>query len=401
MGNDTGFFDREFPDGDHSVEQTPEYSATVIVGRDRPAFSQDNKKSEPAQSRQARDNARTPSRRNAMASDPYAVSIEDRIIGSSPQISDLRNQIMQYAPEDASVCIIGESGVGKELVAQELHRHGRRNDQIFLPINAGAIPETLATAELFGHQKGSFTGAHVSREGAFIEANGGTLYLDEIGEMPASIQAQILRVLDDGKVSRIGSRAPVQVDIRLITATNRNLRQSVADGKFRRDLYYRINVLPIFVPSLRDRGDDVIEIAEHLIKNHDNPAYRDAVLTPRAIDRIRAHEFPGNVRELRNLIMRAVVHARGGKILPDHLLFDIETTVDEKSPVSIGDAKRLMGKLIAAKALSATEGNVTKAAELTGLTRSSFHKLKQGLEGEDYAAQSATLRNQLRSLLEF
>jgi len=323
VASDTSIYGRDFPDSDRSYDQLPDYSTTAIVARDQNVYSKTkhvNKSGAALARSRSRANGRAA---HSVRSDRYS-GIENRIIGSSPQIKALREQVLHYAPEDAPVCIFGETGVGKELVAEELHRYGRRSDKIFLPINAGAIPETLATAELFGHQKGSFTGAHVSRAGAFLEASGGTLYLDEIGEMPKSIQAQLLRVLDDGKVTPIGSKSAEQVDVRLITATNRDLRKCVAQGAFRRDLFYRINVLPIYVPSLRERGDDVIEIAEHMIRGQENPHYQNAVLTPRAIDRIKAHSFPGNARELRNLVSRAVIHARGGKITPDHLIFDCD-----------------------------------------------------------------------------
>jgi len=400
VASDTSIYDRDFPDSGRSHDPLPDYSATAIVARDRNLYPKTKphvNKTGPALPR-SRSSAKGRTA-NSAKFERYS-GIENRIIGSSPQIKTLREQVLRYAPEEAPVCIFGETGVGKELVAEELHRYGRRSEKIFLPINAGAIPETLATAELFGHQKGSFTGAHVSRAGAFLEANGGTLYLDEIGEMPKSIQAQLLRVLDDGKVTPIGSQSAEQVNVRLITATNRDLRKCVAKGKFRRDLFYRINVLPIYVPSLRERGDDVIEIAEHMIRNHENPDYQNAVLTPRAIDRIKAHRFPGNARELRNLVSRAVIHARGGKITPDHLTFDCDGAGACSDFYNIADAKTLMGLLLASRALSMTQGNATKAAELTGLTRSSFHKIKHHLNGKDYAAQSTAIQDQLKTLLD-
>jgi len=398
VGSDTGSFDRHYLDGEEHFDRAVDYPAPAIDPSAPSAYPNARPKnpSRPKHNAPA-SNARAPLNKPGRYARNDTAEV---IIGSSPSIRALRDRVRQYAPEDAPVCILGESGVGKELVASELHRYGRRTDKVFLPINTGAIPENLATAELFGHEKGSFTGAHMAREGAFLEANGGTLYLDEIGEMPMSIQAQLLRVLDDGMVTKIGSRKSEQVDIRLITATNVNLRENIATGKFRKDLYYRINVLPIFVPALRDRGDDIIEIAEHLISHHDNLVYRDATLTPRAIDHLRAHSFPGNVRELKNLISRAVVHARGGKITADHLSFDSQAPDIAPGSLNIAEGKKLMGLLIASQALGMTEGNVTKAAMLTGITRASFHKLKKLLNGKDYAAESIAIRTKLKALLD-
>jgi DNA-binding NtrC family response regulator len=327
--------------------------------------------------------------------------IERVIVGSSEQAQALREQIRAYAEDTAPVLIIGETGAGKELVARELHRLSSRCERPFIALNAGAIPETLAAAELFGHTKGAFTGAVAEREGAFIEANGGVLFLDEIGDTPLSIQAQLLRVLDDGVVTKIGARKETKVDFRLIAATNVDLQKSVAEGRFRRDLYYRIDVLVIEAPPLRERGDDVIEIAESMIRTHRNPKYRKAGITPNAADRLRSHHYPGNVRELSNILARALVHARGGKILAEHITFSGETNNALNGlGFDIPAAKELIGKFILLKALKLTNGNVSRAAELAGRSRGTVHALKKELEGEDFAGEYEAACAQLRALIE-
>ena len=398
MGSDTGIYDPYYDDRQNlsdgqglsesrglSENQT-DYSSNTFGNNQRKAYDRPrNPLTKPAdlvprpninRARQTTDRARNDGN-------------QVQIIGSSAAIQTVRDKIKHYGPDDAPVCILGESGVGKELVASAIHQAGKRSREAFFPINSGAITETLSTAELFGHEKGSFTGASATREGIFMHANHGSLYLDEIGEMPLSIQAKLLRVLDDGEVMRVGSRASERTDVRLITATNVDLKESVAKGEFRKDLYYRICVLPIYVPALRDRGDDAIEIAEYLIHTHKNENYANATLTPRACDRLRTHRFSGNVRELGTVIQRAVVNAHGGKICPEHLEFDEEyhdpTSGDAHS---ISDARQLAGMFVASRALCITDGNIKRAAELTGITRPSFYKILNALDGKDYAKQS-------------
>lgn len=323
------------------------------------------------------------------------------LVGSSPAAASLRELIAMFAEDDSPVLISGESGVGKELVARHLHEHSRRRDKPFSPLNAGAIPETLAAAELFGHARGAFTGAVGEREGAIALANGGVLFLDEIGEMPLSVQTHLLRVLEDGMITKVGGKTPVRADFRLISATNVSLHDHVNNNKFRRDLYYRVNVLAIDVPPLRDRGDDVVEIAEAMIAGHENERYRKSKLTPKAADRLRSHAFPGNVRELRNVLARALVYAQGEKILPEHLFFDRQGCLkfDENSAFDIDEAKTLVGRFIMMKALYACEGNVTKAAALTRRSRGTLHALKKSLEGEDFASAYRQICAEMKSLL--
>ncbi len=324
------------------------------------------------------------------------------IIGSSAQARELRDLIDLYADDDSPVLITGETGVGKELVARHLHLKSSRRLGAFSPLNAGAMPESLAAAELFGHAKGAFTGAVGEREGAIATADGGVLFLDEIGDMPLSIQAHLLRVLEDGMVTKVGGKSATQVDFRLISATNVDLRENVVAGQFREDLFYRINVLVIDVPTLRTRGDDVIEIAEALIANHADERYRQIKLTPKAADRLRSHAFPGNVRELRNILSRALLHSRrdGGKIMPDHLKFDIEPASRETvDSYDVDEAKNLINRYMLMKTLHAAGGNVAKAVALSGRSRGTFHSLKKSIEGEDFASAYRTVCAEVKALL--
>lgn len=341
-------------------------------------------------------------RRDNLARDQHAPQDVAEIVGSSTAAKLLRDTIELYADDDSPVLVNGETGVGKELVARHLHLKSRRASGAFAPLNAGAMPESLAAAEMFGHAKGAFTGAVGEREGAIALADGGVLFLDEIGDMPLSIQAHLLRVLEDGMVTKVGGKSARQVDFRLISATNVDLKDNVCAGQFRRDLFYRINVLVIDVPPLRARGDDVIEIAEALIARHPDERYREIKITPKAADRLRAHAFPGNVRELRNVLARAVLHARKekGKILPDHLRFDFESLGGETADsFDVDDAKNLINRYMLMKALHAADGNIAKAVALTGRSRGTFQTLKKSIKGEDFATAYHLVCAEVKSLL--
>jgi two-component system nitrogen regulation response regulator NtrX len=247
------------------------------------------------------------------------------IVGRSAPITDLIAQIDRVAGSSARVLITGENGTGKELVARAIHRQSPRARKAFVELNCAAIPSELIESELFGHMKGSFTGAVQDRAGRFEQADGGTLFLDEIGDMSLNAQAKVLRVLQDGEVTRIGGNKPRKVDVRVLAATNKKLEEEIAGGRFREDLFYRLNVVPIMVPALRDRRDDIPLLVEHFLRQL---AQHDGVI-PRAVDtlaveRLRSMEWPGNVRELRNTIERLVILAPGGRI-------------------SVGDVERLTG----------------------------------------------------------
>lgn len=328
------------------------------------------------------------------------ISIESILLGSSPATHALRDRVKLYAEDNASILVSGETGAGKELVARELHRLSERRSGRFIPVNAGGVVETLAASELFGHAKGAFTGAILERDGAVTEADGGVLFLDEIGDMPLSVQAQLLRVLDDGLVTKIGSNSPAKVDFRLISATNVDLRRNVSKGVFRRDLYYRISVLVIDVPPLRERGDDVMEIAERYIRTHPNEKFRSIAITPNAAERLKAHRYPGNIRELRNVLTRALVHAKGGKIFAEHICFaECDPGEGEAGFMDISAAKELIGRYIVLKALRQTNGNVKKAAEIAGRSRGTVHALVKEMSGEDLAAEYNAVCVRLRALI--
>jgi DNA-binding NtrC family response regulator len=231
-----------------------------------------------------------------------------QIIGASSQIQEIFRMIERVADTDATVLILGESGTGKELVARALHYNSRRNAGPFVPINCSALPENLLESELFGHRKGAFTGAVADKNGLFHDADGGTIFLDEIGTMPSQLQSRLLRVLQEKEVRRVGDNAPVRVNVRVLAATNENLEQLVRDGKFREDLYYRLNVVQIGMPALRDRKDDIPMLVAHFLRDKvHSRSGQSCRITRRAMEAMCAHSWPGNVRELENAVERACV----------------------------------------------------------------------------------------------
>jgi two-component system response regulator AtoC len=247
----------------------------------------------------------------------------ERIVGSSKPMLEVFKLIGKVAGSDATVLITGESGTGKELVAEALHRSSKRNPHPLVKVSCAALPETLLETELFGHEKGSFTGAMTMRKGRFETANKGTIFLDEIGEMTLATQTKLLRILQEREFERIGSNLPIKIDIRVITATNRDLAAEVEKGRFREDLYYRLNVIHIHMPPLRDRKDDIPSLVEHfLVKYRYEPDAIPTTITDDALERLVEYDWPGNVRELENAIERAVVLARGNPITVEHLPFN-------------------------------------------------------------------------------
>lgn len=258
------------------------------------------------------------------------------MIGDSPVMRDLYGRIHKVAPTDATILVHGETGTGKELVARALHEESRRRCKPLISVNCAAIPETLIEAELFGHEKGAFTGAQTAREGLVSAADGGTLFLDEIGELPLEAQARLLRVLQENEVRPIGAVKSRKVDLRLVAATHRNLRQLVTERKFRDDLYYRINVVQMCLAPLRERGKDVLAIAEHLLEKFCARGNRPTLkLSPEAVQAVTTYTWPGNVRELENAIQRAVILTDGNSAEIDHRTLDIDldlVPVDEADP---------------------------------------------------------------------
>jgi DNA-binding NtrC family response regulator len=245
----------------------------------------------------------------------------ENIVAKSKGMLEVLDLVRRVAPSDATVLIEGETGTGKELIARALHQHSPRHNAPFIPINCGALPETILESELFGHVKGAFTDAKTNKKGLFEEADTGTIFLDEISETAPSTQVKLLRVLQDGEVRRVGSNTPVQVDVRVIAATNRLMAQHVAEGKFREDLYYRLQVIPIRIPPLRERKDDTLPLAEHFLRIYNAKNNRSVKGVSREAQKLLlSHAWPGNVRELENAIERAVILCTGKEIVPDDFL---------------------------------------------------------------------------------
>ena len=296
------------------------------------------------------------------------------ILGTSPGIVRALDLIRTVAPTDTSVLITGESGTGKELVARAIHAGSPRAYMPLVIVNCGALPEGTLESELFGHERGAFTGAHYRHKGKFELADGGTLFLDEIGEVSARIQVELLRVLEEKRVIRLGDTKPVQADFRLIVATNKDLAGLVRAGTFREDLYYRINVFHIPLPPLRERKDDIPLLARALVKrlarSMNTPVPE---ITSEAMARLEGHDWPGNVRELANALERAMVVGRGGdgRIRPQHLPINAETPVRANGSVlrSLADVERDHIHRI----LHETEWNISRAAQILGVDRSTVY----------------------------
>jgi len=301
------------------------------------------------------------------------------LVGNSDSMRKVYTLIEQVAPSSASVLITGESGTGKELVARTLHKMSPRRDRPFVAINCSAIPETLMESELFGHEKGAFTGAAARRQGCFELADSGTLLLDEIGEMPALLQAKLLRVIEERAVRRLGSRKEVDVDVRLLAATNRDPQEAMADGKLRRDLLYRINVFSIHLPSLGERKEDLPLLAQHLVTQlagkHNRPA---RFLSPSALSVLQFHAWPGNVRELRNVIERAVIICSGEQIERHHFApYPIEQRErlrnEDTITLPVGTPLEEVERQMIIRTLQKTKNNKTRAAELLGISLKTLH----------------------------
>ena len=252
----------------------------------------------------------------------------DGIIGNSPALRDVYKILEKVAPTDSTVLITGESGTGKELLVRALHKNSKRHDKAFVPINCGAIPRELLESELFGHEKGAFTHAIRSRPGRFELADGGTIFLDEIGEMDLSLQVKILRALQEKEIERVGGTQTKKVDVRVIAATNRDLEIEVAEGRFREDLFYRLNVIPMHLPPLRERGEDVLVLAEHFLRGFCSDKDRaDLTIGPKAKTMLTAYAWPGNVRELENFMERLSILCEGPSVTPADLPEKIQRNV--------------------------------------------------------------------------
>jgi DNA-binding NtrC family response regulator len=300
------------------------------------------------------------------------------LVGTSPPMLELYKQIAQVAPTDTTVLITGESGSGKELVARVLHERSARAARPFVAVNCGGLAETLLESELFGHERGAFTGAVAQRRGLFESASGGTIFLDEIGDVSLKMQAQLLRVLQEGEIRRVGGEAMIPVDVRVISATNRDLGADVAEARLRRDLYYRINVVALHVPPLRQRGDDIAVLARHFVARHAAQSGRPIPeIAEETLARLRAHAWPGNVRELENALARAVAMCSRGVILPD----DLPPIVSGGPPEGAAllehgwpTLEELEHRYVD-RVIERCEGNKTTAANILGVDRRTLQRL--------------------------
>lgn len=302
------------------------------------------------------------------------------LLGNSRPMREIFSLIKRSAPSEVTVCIIGESGTGKELVAKELHANSLRRDKPFIALNCGAIPSTIIESILFGHERGAFTGAVERQVGVFEQANGGTLFLDEIGEMEFNLQTRLLRVLEDKNIRRLGSREDTPIDVRLVVATNQELKKLVLDGLFREDLFYRLCVLPIYLPPLRDRKEDIALLADYFIQKH-SPAERTLKITDQALQKLIKHDWHGNVRELKNTLMRAMILAQTDAIQSPDIQF-ISTPRPRPNATPMNEHER--DAII--DALRKANGNQTKAAKILGIARTtiSFKIGRYGIDPKDF-----------------
>ncbi len=313
----------------------------------------------------------------------------DNIVGRSGAMREIFTTIMRVAPSRATVLLCGESGVGKDLIARAIHYHSPRRDRPFVKINCTAIPENLMESELFGYEKGAFTGANISKPGKFELADTGTVFLDEIGDVPLSIQVKLLRVLQEREFERLGSNKTRHIDVRVLAATNVDLRQALEDGSFREDLYYRLNVLPVNIPPLRERKEDIPYLAEHFVQKLAKET-GSAVegISDAAMQKLVGYHWPGNVRELENALERSVVLCEGKRLEADDIRLDTNrrskamTAPDSFLPE--GTTLEEHEQTLIKEALKRASGNKSQAARLLGLTRNALrYRLSQmGLEGD-------------------
>lgn len=305
----------------------------------------------------------------------------DHIVTTSEKMQHVLRQVAKIAVTDSTVCLYGESGTGKELIAKALHVASRRASGPFVAINCGAIPEGLLENELFGHIKGAYTGADQAKKGLLQQAEGGTLFLDEVSELPAALQVKFLRVLQEREFYPLGATHPTKVNIRLVAATNQNLEHAVATGKFREDLYYRLHVVPIFLPPLRERPEDITLLAHHFLQRFSQEMNKEIRgFTPEALQQLTLYEWPGNVRELANAVERAVVLATTNQITPDLLLLGKKQEKQEiesghQGLLTLREVREQCERAYLVQVLTAVKGNVSRAAELAGQYRTELYKL--------------------------
>jgi two-component system nitrogen regulation response regulator GlnG len=322
----------------------------------------------------------------------------DHIVGLCPAMQRVYKDIGRVAPQDVNVLVLGESGTGKELVARAIYQHSRRDQRPFLAINCAAIPEALLESELFGHERGSFTGADRKRIGKFEKADKGTLFLDEIGDMTLATQAKILRLLQDGRFERVGGNETIATDVRVIAATNKNLEKAIADGSFREDLYYRLKVFSIQLPPLRERKEDLSRLVEHFVKLFNKDFGRKVTSLPAELQQVlESHDWPGNVRELQAALKYAFVQASGDVITPDclpesvrlksghrqvpsdvairasaRLAEDVRNRVKNREPNLYHQMHEELERVLLEVALREADGNQVLASKLLGISRTTL-----------------------------
>jgi DNA-binding NtrC family response regulator len=322
------------------------------------------------------------------------------LFGKSPRMRDVYTLLEQASRLDITVLLAGETGTGKELAARAVHYHSARKDRRFVPVNCGALPAELVESELFGHARGAFTGAAGMKRGLFEEAEGGTIFLDEIGELPLPVQVKLNRVLQEKEARRVGDTAPIKVNVRVIAATHRELKSEVQAGRFREDLFYRLNVFPVVLPPLRERREDIPLLAGHFLEKHAQVLGRPLTgLEPDALRALTGYPWPGNVRELENAIERAVAVARGPAIQLRDLPADVQggqegaIPVEQLARMPYREAVELARDRVTRDYLVALlrdlDGNVTRAAERAGMARESLHRLlkRHGVRSDDFKAR--------------
>jgi len=302
------------------------------------------------------------------------------MLGTSPQMQSVFSFIRKVAGTNVSVLLLGESGTGKEMAAAAIHRRSGRKDGPFVAINCNAIPENLLESELFGHEKGAFTGAHIQRKGLLETASGGTLFLDEIGELPPAIQVKLLRFLQEQRFQRVGGRQEIQVDTRLVAATNADLKQMIDDGKFREDLYFRLAVVTIRLLPLRERGDDIMFLAREFLQRYDaQERRRKLVFAPDALNAMTRHSWPGNVRELQNRVQRGVIMAGGSRVKAKDLELDGQKAASAWAGATLKQAREQVERDMVQQALKRHSGRITAAAADLGISRPTLYELMEKL----------------------
>jgi len=309
----------------------------------------------------------------------------EEILGDGPVMQRIFDTIRRVARTDVTVLISGESGTGKELVARAIHAKSPRRHRPFVAINCGAIPENLVESELFGHERGSFTGAHAQRKGRLESAEGGTVFLDEVAELPLPVQVKLLRVLQERQLERVGGRELIPLDVRILAATNRDIKKETAAGRFREDLYYRLVVVTILIPPLRERLEDLPLLATRFLERFSTEyKVRTRPFSAEAMEGMRRYPWPGNVRELENRIKRAVIMAQGRRISPADL--DLPANVEPPGPLSLREARNEAERRLIVEALERYRGNISQAAKAIQISRPAFHELltKHEISAEEY-----------------